>query len=225
MSKGRGYLLPDGEAYTADMRCALVFYPAKDEYLYALGGSLDYLGNWMAWERDDAKRGKDAALAWREATELTRECWSMNYCADFLALLISIDAKIGNLSCCDGSTTIGDVITTTTIIVPGVGDDPTEWGETEVADWDEWLEYVCYYANKFVDGLVSSAETLDLIAEIGSWTVEVFANVLRLLRFLSLVYPVSYAAALEIYQSFQEAGDSSDTFDGVAAPMNLQEAT
>jgi hypothetical protein len=214
---GRGYHLPDGDAYTDELRCAIVFYPAKDEYLYALGGSLDYLGTWLAWERDDDKRGKDAARAWKDATELTRECWSMAFCNDILNALLRIETLLGKPPCCDGSTTYFDVENVTTTIIPDSGPDPTEWGETAVADWDEWKEYVCYHAHKFVDGLVSSAETMDTIAEIGSWTIELISNFLRALKFLTLVYPVSYAAALEIYQSFLDAGDMSDTFDNAAA--------
>lgn len=217
MSKGVGYLLPPGEAYTNEYECCLVVIPAKDEYRRAFFGALDYLSTWIAWERDTEKRGVDAALSWLEANEITREFWEMGFCGDMLAVLISIDAKLGNLSCCDGSTTVGDVVTVVTVIDPGEGPDPTVWGETSVADWDEWLEYVCYHAHKFVDQLVSTAGTLDLIAETGAWTVEFFANILRVLRFLTLVYPVSYAAALEIYESFQNAGDMSDTFDDVAA--------
>lgn len=217
MSKGRGYLLPEGAAYTDDVACAIVFVPNKVEYFNALRGTLDYLGTWLAWERDEDKRGKDAALAWLEANELTQECWAMATCDQILSLLISIDSKIGNIGGCCDSTTVGDVVTVTTTIIPGVGPDPTVWGETSVSDWDEWLEYVCYHANKFVDRLVETADTLDTIMEIGAYTVEFFANIMRVLRFLSLVYPVSYDSAVQIYQSFKEAGDASDTFDGVAA--------
>jgi len=226
VSKGRGYQLPDGDAFEEELRCALVFYPARDEYLYALGGSLDYLGTWIAWERDTLKRGQDAARAWKIATELTRECWTMNYCDEILTTLHSIERLLSEQSCCGGdTTTIGDIITTTTVIVPGEGDAPAAWGETAVADWDEWLEYVCYYAHKFVDDLISSAETLDVVAEIGSWTIEFFANVLRVMQFLTLVYPVSYAAVLAIKESFQSAGDMSDSFDNIATKLEAGRET
>lgn len=217
VSEGRGYLLPNGECFTDEYECCLVAIPAKDEYRRAFFGALDYFGTWRAWERDTEKRGKDAALAWVNATEITRECWEMGFCDDMLTTLQNIELLLSNKECCGGSTTVGDTIVTTTVIVPGVGGDPTEWGETPVADWDEWSEYVCYYANKFVDDLIASAETLDTVAEIGAWTVEFFANILRVMQFLTLVYPVSYAAALSLRDSFTSAGDLSDSFDSVAA--------
>ena len=69
--KNLGYLLPDGEAFTEEMACALVFYPDKKEYRQALGGSLGYLSTWLAWERDDDKRGSDAAREWKIALVMT----------------------------------------------------------------------------------------------------------------------------------------------------------
>jgi len=145
-----GYLLPDGEAYTDDFACQLIFIPRKDEYYKAMLGAILYMGTWVAWQRDTDKRGKDAAQAWREANELTMECWRMTCMDDITERMdIIIDLLANQPGCCD-TTTIGPVIITTTIIIPGVGDDPTHWGETEVADWSEWLEYICYHAHRYV---------------------------------------------------------------------------
>ncbi|GAG82343.1 unnamed protein product, partial [marine sediment metagenome] len=47
---GVGYLLPDGEAFTDEYECCMVFVPAKDEYRRAFFGALDYFGTWLAWE-------------------------------------------------------------------------------------------------------------------------------------------------------------------------------
>jgi hypothetical protein len=55
------------------MTCVKVYVPNKVEYLRALTGSLDYLGTWVAWERDELKRGKDAAASWKIANELTND--------------------------------------------------------------------------------------------------------------------------------------------------------
>lgn len=77
---GRGYLLPDGDAYTEELACAIIYYPNKPEYRQALRGSLDYLGTWTAWQRDTLKRGQDAARAWKDANQLSMECIEMENC-------------------------------------------------------------------------------------------------------------------------------------------------
>lgn len=193
MSKGRGYLLPPGEAYTDEMACALVIYPDKDEYRRALLGSLDYLGTWIAWERDPSKRGQDAARAWKEANEFTWECMSMNYCQAILDQLEEISSKLGMSSCCDGNTYVNynDMTIVTTTIVPGVGDPPATWGESEViTDWDEWREYVCGAAHDYVDDLVSKAEDLAKVAASGTYTLDFVAYVISVLTYRIKIIPV-----------------------------------
>lgn len=73
MSKGKGYLLPAGDAFTDQMTCVRVYVPNRVEYLRALVGSLDYLAGWNAWERDELHRGIQAAASWRIANELTND--------------------------------------------------------------------------------------------------------------------------------------------------------
>lgn len=181
MNDSRGYLLPDGEAYTDELACVLLFYPDKDEYRRALRGALDYFGVWLAWERDSAKRGKDAARAWKEANEFTYECMDMNYCALILANLDAIVNLLSQQHCCDGtnSVTYFDQTIVTTTIVPGVGDPPASWGESEVpTDWDDWSQYVCYHAHLYVDYLIESAGLLDTMVTLGSWGVDFLSFIL-----------------------------------------------
>lgn len=65
-----GYLIPDN-AQPDSLRCVRVYLPDDPLYLAALLGSLTYLGTWAAWERDAEKRGRLAALAWKDANERT----------------------------------------------------------------------------------------------------------------------------------------------------------
>ena len=73
MTKGAGYPLPAGDAYQPELKCVKVWVPDLPEYHRALTGALDYFASWLAWERDPAHRGRDAARSWREANELTVE--------------------------------------------------------------------------------------------------------------------------------------------------------
>lgn len=193
MPRGRGYLLPPGDAYTEDLACALVIYPDKDEYRRALVGSLVYLGTWLAWEGDAGKRGKDAARAWKDANELTLECMSMNYCQAILDKLDEISSRLGMASCCDGNTYVNynDMTIVTTTIIPGVGAAPTTWGESEeIVDWDEWREYVCGAAHDYVDDLVSKAEDLARVAASGVYTLDFVAYVISVLTYRIKIIPV-----------------------------------
>lgn len=219
MSKGRGYLLPEGDAYTADLRCAIVFYPDKDEYLFALGGSLDYLGTWIAWERDEAKRGKDAARAWRDATELTRECWDMA-CLDQLQEDVSAIRLLLQQQACCGSTSITYAPTTitTTTIIPGVGDDPTVYGETEVATWEEWLQHLCYQSHNYVDQLIHYGETASNLFDAGGLTLDAWSSLLGLMNFVGLALPL-FVGDLMVWLADFLLATTSTWFDTAASDL------
>lgn len=219
MSKGKGYLLPAGDAYTDELRCAIVYYPNKDEYRRALRGSLDYLATWVAWERDASHRGKDAARAWKEANELTAGCIEMTNCLDdLLSELQSIKSILGNLIlCCDGDITYGTQPEISTDIVPGVGDPPGYYGETPITTWEEWEDHVCYNANRYVDFLVQQAENFAVAAQTSSWVIGLVAAGLAILSFTGIGLPISYALASTVLFGLLQAG--SGTFDGVAEDL------
>lgn len=210
-----GYPLPSGDLGNDDIVCQLIYLPDRPEYWQALYGAIAYFATWKAWEREEDKRGKDAASDWRTALELTTECWRMT-CLDQIVnrMDIMIDL-LGNQPGCCGATTIGPIITVVTNIVPGEGADPTEWGETAVADWDEWDEYVCYHAHQYVDTLVNSAKALDLVVELGSYTIEFFTDIMRTLHILPLGYPVSLTDMIERYQAFRDEDEIIGMFGGI----------
>lgn len=158
MTKGKGYLLPSGDATEDDLECCLVFYPARDEYRRALMGSLDYLATWIAWERDSAKRGKDAAASWKLANIQTWECCSMGFCDDLSTTLQELLAAIQALECC-GEQDITDGKQYTDEIVDGVGDVPQNIIDagyaTDAADWAGFDDYKCMISHLAVDHVES----------------------------------------------------------------------
>jgi hypothetical protein len=215
MSDGTGYLLPAGDAYTDDIACTLVFYPNKDEYRRALLGSLHYLATWLAWERDTAKRGKDAARAWKDANELTMECWQMACLEQLQADVAAIRQMMSLLGyCCDGSITYGPPTVVDPPFIPGVGDPPATYGETTIADWDDWTEYACYNADAYVDFLIQQAESFAAVAQNSAWTIGLVAAGLALLSFTGIGLPIAYALASTVLFGLLQAG--SGIFDDVA---------
>jgi hypothetical protein len=194
-----GYLLPDGECYTDELCCALVFYPDKVEYRRALLGSIVYLSNWLAWERDSEKRGKDAAEAWKLAVECTMECWNMKCLEDLIADVAQIRSLMETKKdCCDANVTYYPTDEPTTEIIPLVGDPPEFYGETEIADWDEWTEHVCYNAHAYVDYLISTSGQLKQAVAVSSIFIGIIAATLALLAFSGLLLPIIFAEAAAV---------------------------
>ena len=126
----------------------MVCIPNRDEYFQAFWGTLHYLATWIAWQRDVDKRGKDAAESWRFANEATEVGNRMGCLEDLITDVNDIkEFLLLKKDCCDANITYDQSTTFNTLIVPGQGDDPTVYGENEVAYWDEWLEHVCYQAH------------------------------------------------------------------------------
>lgn len=191
-----GYLLPDGECYTDDLACTLVFYPDKPEYRRALLGSIVYLSNWLAWERDSAKRGKDAARAWKNAVDETLECWTMTCLEDLIANVDAIRILLENKKdCCDDNVSYYPTEEPTTDIEPFVGDPPAFYGETAVTDWDDWAEHVCYNANKYVDYLKNTAGQINEAVALSSIFIGLVGAALALLAFSGIGLPIAFALA------------------------------
>ena len=186
MAKPRGYPLPDGDCYTEDLCPLVVCIPNRDEYFQAFWGTLHYLATWIAWQRDVDKRGKDAAESWRFANEATEVGNRMGCLEDLITDVNDIkEFLLLKKDCCDANITYDQSTTFNTLIVPGQGDDPTVYGETEVADWDEWLEHVCYQAHLYVDQLIRQAGTIETGLETGAIAIGVIAAALALVTLLA----------------------------------------
>ncbi|MCK5319712.1 MAG: hypothetical protein KAJ55_17500 [Anaerolineales bacterium] len=211
-----GYPLPVGELGEDEIVCQLVYLPDRPEYWQALLAGIHYFSTWRAWERDADKRGRDAAANWRDAFELTMECWRMTCLDDITDRMdVMIDLLGNQMSCC-GTTTIGPIIIVTTIITPGVGDDPAVWGETAVSDWDEWLEYVCYHAHVYVDSLIEGAKAIDIAIELGSYTIDFFVGVMRFMQYLGLDQVLGLNQVMMVYDAFRSEADLSGWFTPLA---------
>lgn len=221
MAREIGYPLPDGDAFTEEMECAIVYYPAKAEYRQALLGSISFLATWRAWQRDTGKRGKDAALAWSNALELTMGCWNM---ACIETLIENQEFMMEwmathSLDCCEG-TTYGDTTIITTIIIPYVGDPPAFYGETAISDWDDWSQHVCFNAHAWVDLLIENALVLEEGLLAGGIGMGMLAYVLAGVAFIAtgglLAIPVIMLGAaslltLEGSGIFSAAADDLET--------------
>jgi hypothetical protein len=159
VTKGKGYLLPSGDATEDELECCLVFYPARDEYRRALMGSLDYLATWIAWERDSEKRGQDAAASWKLANIQTWECCSMGYCDDLLTTLQELLDAVKSQPVCCGDQDITDGRQYTDEIVDGVGDVPQNIIDAgyadDASDWDGFADYKCMISHLAVDHVES----------------------------------------------------------------------
>lgn len=221
MKKQPGYPLPSGDVSESELECAVVFYPKRAEYRQALLGSLTYLATWRAWERDEDKRGKDAADSWRIALEATMGCWNMTCIEDLIAnqeWMIEWMAT-HSLDCCEG-TTYGDTTIITTIIIPFIGDAPDYYGETALTDWDDWAEHLCYNANLWVDLLIENALVLEAGGLAGGIGMGMLAYALAAIAFIStgglLAIPVimlgaSALAAAYASDIFSDAADDLET--------------
>lgn len=222
MNDGIGYLLPPGDVSTEDTECLIVFVPARDEYRRALFGSLDYLATWLAWERDDDKRGKDAAALWKAANDATRDCYDMNTCQTIIDLLTEI--RDGQCACSGGltgNTTYNENTVITTVITPWQNPVPAAWGEQSIADWDEWSEYVCGAAHVYVDDLIETVGRFQLLAGIGGLTLDFIAHVYSLLnwRYILDVIPVNWDLVFSIVDSI---GEGLLAVDFTAVSSNIE---
>lgn len=165
MTNPPGYPLPTGELGDDEIVCQLVYLPDRPEYWQAFLGALSYMTTWRAWERDDDKRGTDAAANWRTAFELTMECWRMT-CLEDLKDDVAAILAIMQLpqSCCDeGDITDGDQYTDR--VEDGVGDVPQniiDAGYAEdAADWDGFDDYKCMIAHVLVSQI--SARIMEIV--------------------------------------------------------------
>lgn len=73
--KRAGYLLPD-VIDPQDCICVCVPVPDEPRHIQAFKAQIFALSRWWSWERDDAKRGKDAAAVWAGIYECVE--WRMD---------------------------------------------------------------------------------------------------------------------------------------------------
>ena len=220
-----GYPLPTGALGEDDIVCQLVYLPDRPEYWQALGAALHYFSTWKAWERDDDKRGKDAASNWRAAFELTIGCWRMT-CLQELTETVQhiLELLASRKDCCDDNVTYLPTEPITTDIEPEVGDPPDYYGETAVSDWDDWYEHVCYNAHKYVDYLAHAGNQLADASLSSSIFIGLIAALLSLLAFSGIGLPIAFGVAAGIVSGIVLTGTAvtfDDTEDSIEASRDL----
>jgi hypothetical protein len=228
MKNQPGYPLPDGELGDDDIVCQLVFLPDRPEYWQAFLGALSYMSTWRAWERDDDKRGKDAAANWREAYELTMECWRMaclDELQDNVAEILAI-MQLGNSCCDEQDITDGDRYTDR--VVDGEDDVPQNIIDAGYAsgtsDWDGFDDYKCMIAHVTVDQLEARLrEIQDIVDRTGPYLAiaaalsaitAVIVATGGLVLVFGLIAGVGTVSAL--YYALTEFGSVADLADDVA---------
>lgn len=216
-----GYPLPDGELGEDEIVCQLVYLPNRPEYWQALLGAIHYMSTWLAWERDSGKRGKDAATNWREAFELTMGCWRMTCLEDLTTTVTDILELLQNKKdCCDDNITYLPVDPIETDIIPFDGDPPATYGETEVADWDEWGQYLCFSAHKYVDYLAHAGNSMLEATRNSAIAIGVIAAILGLLAFSGIGLPIAFGLAAAVVSGLILGGTIltfEDTEDDIEA--------
>lgn len=194
-----GYPLPDGELGEDEIVCQLIYLPNRPEYWQALLAGIHYFSTWRAWERDADKRGQDAAANWRVAFELTMECWRMTCLEDLTTTVTDIlELLQTKKDCCDDNVSYLPTEEVETEIDPGVGDPPENYGETPVEDWDEWSQYLCYSAHKYVDYLAHTGSEMFFLMEVGTISLGVAAAFLTLLAASGVGLPIAFGTAAAI---------------------------
>lgn len=216
-----GYPLPPGELGEDEIVCQLVYLPDRPEYWQALLAGIHYFSTWRAWEHDDNRRGKDAAENWREAFELTIGCWRMT-CLDEITDRVDeiIDLISNKKDCCDDNITYLPTEEVETQIDPGAGDPPETYGQTEVADWDEWNEHLCYNAHKYVDYLATASDNLWIATRNSAITIGLIAALLALLAASGVGLPIAFATAAAIVSGIALVGQITifdDTKENIEA--------
>lgn len=87
----KAYIIPETVDPEA-CQCIRVYVPDSPLYIAAFWASYEYLCNWLAWERDEEKRGKAVAAVWRPYFERAREEY---LCSDGDCGLMDIRQKSG----------------------------------------------------------------------------------------------------------------------------------
>lgn len=212
MGDGRGYKIPEN-AQPEGFRCLAVLIPDDDQYLYAFGGAYEYFTKWNAWEKDEQRRGRLAAEAWRNAYNATmNDYWTEGMimsCTEVQLLIDTISDLTNRLEASQNR--VADAIralelTTTPIdcipcgervdvpptpIVdpdpqnPPVGNNPTEW-ETYLCRATNYLWY---------EHVLRGGAEMILLASLGGSLLGV-GSVIAILYASGVGAPIAFAGSI-----------------------------
>jgi hypothetical protein len=209
-------------------------------YQYAFFGAYEFFGAWLAWERDEARRGRLAAAAWKQAIELTRNamgCESYDYTDVFSEIADAIRSiRISQtVNCCgDGGGLLyynedGEPVLTPQLPVdplpppPPVGDDwPINPDIEPVPEgFDDWTVFdveACAASNavwQLATWVVVAAESA---AEVAAVIVSIMVVVLGALP-AGAVSAIGGASLMEIAEALGQivlSEQATDTLNKVA---------
>lgn len=159
------YLLPDGDAFEPNLKCAVVFYPDRVEYRRALWGAISQLTKWWMWERDELKRGADAADSWDLAYEATMENFGMlDQILDAIDEVEDLLRALQFIGACCPEVDVTEGAQYTDTVEDGVGDVPQNIVDagyaTDTTDWDSFEDYKCMIAHVLVEDVVQGLTML-----------------------------------------------------------------
>lgn len=191
------YLPPEGDVYTEEHDCVLVFFPKMPEYRRALLGAITDLSNAWNWEADRETQAQIRS-AWLLAEEKTLECWNMTCLDDLLSAIQSLEQTVKDYACCDPNApqTTSDGVNVYPHEQPGVevpsdetdfstdpypitpATDPDGTGVVTRADWEK---YACGAANLLIDTLVDWLRFTDFALSLGYGVFLVMDELVKLI--------------------------------------------
>lgn len=168
MAKPKGFLLP-AEIDPAENCYLIVAIPDHEDYREAFWGAYQRLGYWFSWERDELRRGKDAAARWREAVEETLELWEEIGCMS--PLTINVNCGSGHADCCRNVIIIN--FDDDLHYEPGQYEDIIELPGGEIDDGvnppPDWIDYTSYQQYKCNTAHEIAQDLYQSLQNVGHW--------------------------------------------------------
>lgn len=165
MANKAGYLLPDNIRPDEDW-CLVVHVPKDEAYRRALRGTIERLGYWWAWERDEGRNGKEAAQRWRESMDRTLTTWEKY--GDLCDMEINITC-----GCCDSlgnQTTNYNYTWITSNDVTTINNFDTSYEDDGVNPPDTyWPDYATYDVDKCKAATRLADDFLDTLRNMSSF--------------------------------------------------------
>jgi hypothetical protein len=196
-----GYKLPENVAAVSGLQWLLVAIPDDAAYRTAALGAYGDLAAVHKWGLEGIVADSYVARQqWLDAILATMELLEM----DFPQLLLDkLDTLIAAQCPC------GDLYVGPTVQVPnpdGIdyesGPVPDTWGEAEEpADLGELQDLICGAAHDYVDWLVSSANQLDSLVELGVLSAAIVASIWGALNTMGISLLVEIGLAAEIFEA------------------------
>lgn len=138
----------------------------------------------------------------------------LGYIDDIEDLLEALqNIGVTNQPCCDTTGPVQETHEQTTEYPDTV---PDTWGDTAIADLDEWQQQICGAAENYVEYLASMGDQLDDLVHSGAIVIAAIAGMLALLSGAGILLAITYGAAASITTGLI-TGAVAATFDNTRA--------